>query len=422
MRLSNPAASAFDRRLDPASEAPIAVALSGGGDSLALLVRALAWARPRGREVHALCVDHGINPQSPSWTRFCGETAERLGARFLALNWAGPKPAAGLPAAARAARHALLADAAREIGARVVLTGHTADDVAEEAWMRARGSTLGRLREWAPSPAWPQGRGVFLFRPLLDRTRDSLRAELRSLGLCWIEDPANADLRYARSRAREALDGEPVHATPAGDPDPALWAATTEHGSEIMIDRRAFAAADRGAARAYLAAAVRCASGGAGPLRAAATDRIATALGAPEREISVVGGTRIEATQATVRLVREAGETARGGLRPLRLGRGAVAVWDGRFELETDEAGWSVLPARGSLAALDPADRKALKEFSPAARAVQPILVREGSARPVLAGRAARVRSLVGDRLRAASGAASCERAIGRGDVAPEGR
>src|SRR5690606_9178284 len=89
-------------------------------------------------------------------------------------------------------------------GARVILFAHTADDVAEGDRMRAEGSTLGRLRDWSPSPAWPEGRGLMLLRPMLDVSRSELRDWLRGQGADWIDDPANEDLRYARARARVA--------------------------------------------------------------------------------------------------------------------------------------------------------------------------------------------------------------------------
>src|SRR5213079_1546584 len=128
-----------------------------------------------------------------------------LGHPFRALGWSGDKPTTGLPAAARAARHALLADAAREAGARAILMGHTADDILEARLMRAEGSTTPDPREWTPSPAWPQGRGVFLLRPLLDLRRADLRRWLSARGETWIDDPANEDASYARPRARQAL-------------------------------------------------------------------------------------------------------------------------------------------------------------------------------------------------------------------------
>ncbi|MFX8820989.1 ATP-binding protein, partial [Acinetobacter baumannii] len=67
---------------------------------------------------------------------------------------------------------------------------HTADDVAESAMMRAGDAPgLGHLREWSPSPAWPEGRGVFLLRPLLEVRREALRAWLRDHAIAWFDDP-----------------------------------------------------------------------------------------------------------------------------------------------------------------------------------------------------------------------------------------
>lgn len=205
------AAEVMDRRLLRAGTAPLAVAFSGGGDSLALLLAARTWALAHGRSLVALTVDHQLQPQSRSWTEACAAAAADLAVMFQPLRWEGPKPATGLPAAARLARHRLLAQAARDLGARVLLMGHTRDDVLEARRMRAAGSATPEPREWAPSPVWPEGRGVFLLRPLLRARRTDLRAWLSGQGRTWIDDPANEDFRYARarSRARSGAGGRP---------------------------------------------------------------------------------------------------------------------------------------------------------------------------------------------------------------------
>ncbi len=157
-----------------------------------------------------------------------GTAARAAGADWRGLAWTGDKPATGLTAAARAARHRLIADAAREAGARVVLFAHTADDIAEAERMRAEGSTLGRLRDWSPSPAWPEGRGLMLQRPLLDARRAELRAWLRDQGAGWIDDPANEDPRFARARARRALDGRALESATEARSAPRGLAAVEE--------------------------------------------------------------------------------------------------------------------------------------------------------------------------------------------------
>src|SRR5690606_1233676 len=162
-------------RLEPHAPHPLALALSGGGDSIALLRLAADWARGQGRRLLALTVDHGLSPASTGWAATAGEAARCVGADWRGLSWTGPRPATGLPAAARAARHRLIADAARAAGARVILFAHTADDVAEAAAMRAAGSSTPSPRAWSPSPVWPDGRGLFVLRPLLELGRAELR-------------------------------------------------------------------------------------------------------------------------------------------------------------------------------------------------------------------------------------------------------
>lgn len=383
----------LDARLERDVARPVAVALSGGGDSMALLAVAADWAAARGRRVLALTVDHGLNPDSARWSELARLTAERLGAEWRNLSWAGDKPAAGLPAAARRARHALIAEAARTAGARVVLFGHTADDVAESALMQAEGSTLGTLRVWSPSPVWPEGRRLMLLRPLLDERREVLRDYLTARGLDWIDDPANTDLRFGRSRARAALAGAAPTARVTPEQVSGMAPAVSEAGGVSLtraVDRRT------------LAMALVCAGGGDALPRGARLDRLIGRLRSGEAFTANLCGARIAADGADVIVMREAGEFARKHTPPLPLTPGFPAVWDGRFEIGTDQTGWAVVSAAGRLAALSPADRKALRTLPPFARGAVPVLIRDGADAPVLAWRAARVRSLVGERLASA--------------------
>jgi len=307
---------AMARRLDAESRAPLAVALSGGGDSLALLHLTVGWARAHGRPVLALTVDHGMHPESGGWTRDAGAKAVRLGCDWRALAWTGPKPVTGVQAKARAARHALLAEAARGAGARVLLMGHTLDDVAEgEAMRRGDAPGLGRLREWSPSPAWPEGRGVMLLRPLLSVRRSALRAALIAQGAEWLEDPANTDPRFARVRARQAL-ADAAAAPPADpvDPDPAVPAlarrvAFSPEGA--VVDRSAWIGAAGSVARPVLAAALLSVAGGVKPPRGRALDRLLATIGAGQT--ATLAGCRIEAGPS-IRITRAPN---RRGLTPL---------------------------------------------------------------------------------------------------------
>jgi len=391
---------ALDRRLLPASDHPIAVALSGGGDSLALTLIADAWARSRGRRLLILTVDHRLQAHSARWTEACAGVARRLGHDFQALPWTGEKPATGLPAAARTARHRLLADAARAAGARVILMGHTADDRIEAAAMRAAGATTPDPREWSPSPVWPQGRELFLLRPLLEVRRTAIRDWLTARGERWIDDPANLDPRYARTRARQLGGEEPTESARL----PALDLPFTERLGVIATPRAALRAASEETARRFTALACVCAGGGDRLPQAARVARLAAALQGSDTIAASLAGARAEADAAEVRLFREPGEAARGGLAAEPLTAGVEMVWDGRFVLGVERPGSEVRRLAGLAQRLSPEDRRRLHDVPPAARGALPALV-DGDTVTLAAG----ARSLVGDRFRAAAGLVTLE-------------
>jgi tRNA(Ile)-lysidine synthase len=402
--LGRTVSTTLDRRLLPGGARPIAVALSGGGDSLALLLAAADWGRVTGRKLLVLTVDHGLRPQSADWTRSCAATATRLGLPFHALTWEGDKPTTGLPAAARAARHRLLADAARTAGARVILLGHTADDVLEARRMRAEGATTPEPREWTPSPAWPQGRGLFLLRPLLTTRRAAIRDWLTARGEAWIEDPANADLAYARPRARRAIAREGGDLTPPA-PEPAAaglaLAVRMDESGGFALPRRSLRDAEPAAARRFTAVACLCAAGTDRAPARARTQRLADRLRDVETFAASLAGARIEADENEVRVMREPGEASRGGLAAIRLEAEQTTVWDGRFEITAGDRPTEVRALAGLASQLDAHDRGYLTRLPPKARATLPVLIDATGAltRPVV------IRPLTEERLLIACGA-----------------
>lgn len=394
----------LDRRLAAGSTAPIAVALSGGGDSRALALMAADWAQVHGRRLAILTVDHGLNPDSAAWSAACAALAVRLGATFHPLAWTGDKPAQGLPAAARAARHRLLADAARAIGARVILMGHTASDLAEAAAMRAEGSTTPSPREWAPSPAWPEGRGVFLLRPMLAASRAQVRGWLTDLGETWIDDPANEDQRFARARARLA---EPPAVAPlaALDPELAALAAAAQIDAAGVVSLPRVRLPER-----LVAAAALCAAGTARPPRADRLARIMQHLPLEEPFITTLAGARIQAKGERALFMREPGELLRSGIADLVLAPGEQTVWDGRFEITTQRVA-VIAPLTGHAAQLPRAQRAALHDVPVRARAALPVVLDgDQAACPLLEETpGVSVRNLVRERLLAAAGAVERE-------------
>ncbi len=387
----------LDRRLASGATAPLAVALSGGGDSLALTLLAAEWAAAHGRRLLILTVDHRLTPQSADWTAACAVQAARLGADFQALAWEGDKPARGLPAAARAARHRLLADAARQAGARVILMAHTASDVAEAAAMRAAGSTTPSPREWAPSPVWPEGRGLFLLRPMLHLSRGEIRAWLSGRGETWIEDPANADLRFARARARAA---GPDLAPPAQPSEPPPAGVEVDAAGVVCLPRTALTPLT-------LAVACLCAAGAGRPPRAERLARVLALAAAGAPFVATLAGARIEAGAGRLSIMREPGELVRRPPAPLILAAGEAGVWDGRFEIAANRPA-RIVPLAGHAARLPPADAAALRPLSAKARAALPAEAEPPRLR-IASGEGLAVRCLVEERLRAALGAVDCE-------------
>lgn len=182
------------------------VGLSGGADSCALAVAAAALRGTRAGAalgpVGAVVVDHGLQAGSADVAEAAARVARTLGldpvlVRRVAVREAGDGP----EAAARRARRGAFADAAREAGAGLVLTAHTADDQAEQVLLGlARGSGTRSLAGIPAGGALPGG--TALARPLLGLTRADAEAICRWAGVRWWEDPHNADPALLRSRVR----------------------------------------------------------------------------------------------------------------------------------------------------------------------------------------------------------------------------
>ena len=404
----------LNQRLDPTARTPLLVAFSGGGDSLALLLAAKAWADGAGRTLCAATVDHRLQPAGAAWAAQCAARCAALGVSHAVLDWQGEKPQTGVSAAARCARHGLIADHARALGATVVLMGHTADDRMEAGAMRAAGANVSDPRVWSPSPAWPQGRDVFVLRPLLDVRRAELRVALAARGESWIEDPANIDPTQSRARARRqiATDGaEPVVA-PIRDASPSpLFAVLVESpAGDLAIDRAAVAAATRHEARRFVAAAVLCAAGTARPPRGDRLDGLMARIVADAPFVATLAGARIAADAAILRFMRDPGEFARRDWRDVALTVDQPVVFDGRFEITARRDGLLVGPVLGRAGRLTKAERSRLSAAPPPARAAAPLLVAcDGAVRLALTEPDIGLRSLISPRLAAALSVTNCE-------------
>ena len=180
---------------------PIAVACSGGADSVALLLS--AHQRWPGQVV-ALHVNHGLQAAAADFQRLVERLCDRLGVslfqqRVLAAHSPGESP----EEAARTARYRALSVLAQEAGAGVVLLAQHADDQAETVMLAlTRGAGVAGL---AAMPGEFERHGTRFGRPWLAVRGAALRAWLADQGQAWCEDPSNQDTRYARNRLRHGV-------------------------------------------------------------------------------------------------------------------------------------------------------------------------------------------------------------------------
>jgi tRNA(Ile)-lysidine synthase len=185
--------------------AAIGLAVSGGPDSLALMLLAARWAaagRARPRLI-VYSVDHGLRVEAGEEVAMVLAEAARLGLQARGLRWDGVKPETGMQAAARKARYRLLAAAMAEDGAELLLTAHHLGDQAETVLMRlAHGSGIEGLRGMGRLTTVE---GCRVFRPLLAVDPEYLGEIVAEAGLKPARDPSNVDRHYERVRWRQAM-------------------------------------------------------------------------------------------------------------------------------------------------------------------------------------------------------------------------
>ena len=325
------------------------LAVSGGGDSVALLHLAVA----AGLRVEAATVDHGLRPEAVAECAAVAVACAGLGVPHEVLRWRWDGRG-NLQDAARRGRLALLADWAGRRGLSGVALGHTRDDVAETFLMRlARDAGVDGLAAMA---ARREVHGVAFLRPLLGIGRGALRAWLLARGVGWAEDASNDDARFQRVRARRA-----VAAMAEAGVGAEQIAALAQRMAEVRVALEAMAAeaaarvarVDRGDVildagglaalpaevrrRLVLAAVTWIASAEYGP-RGADVERFLAAMAAGRS--ATLAGVRMTAGQGRLRLTREARAVA--GLEVA-----AGQVWDGRWRISGPESNGLTIRALG---------------------------------------------------------------------------
>ncbi len=187
----------------------IALAISGGSDSIALMRLVKSWAELQensGRpvpQIHILTVDHGLRPESQHEVAWVKQQAVKLGFSAEILRWQGEKTKTSIQEKARDARYQLMSEWCLSRNISAILTAHHLDDQAETVIMRlARGSGVDGLAAISKETTLYD---ITILRPLLEIPKTTLISYLNSLQADWIEDPSNEDIDFERVRVRKAL-------------------------------------------------------------------------------------------------------------------------------------------------------------------------------------------------------------------------
>ncbi|MEQ3624833.1 MAG: tRNA lysidine(34) synthetase TilS [Celeribacter sp.] len=317
---------------------PIAVAVSGGSDSLGLLHALRDWARAQADPpaLVAVTVDHGLRPAAAEEALRVSSICIPLGIPHDVLRWDDWDGAGNLQDQARRARYRLIGDWAQQAGIAHVALGHTRDDNIETFLMGlSRGAGLdglsGMRRRFIRN-------AVEFHRPLLNTTRSALRQMLEARGQDWIDDPSNEDPRFDRVRLRQALATldlpldqlarsiENLNATrrDLGDElDARIGAACRMDGPDLLIPWDAFATLSPEFRRRTLNAALRLISGAEYPPRAR---QLARLLDGRSGDAATLHGCVITPGHDWLRIAREPAAVA-GHRAP------HSALWDRRWRV-----------------------------------------------------------------------------------------
>lgn len=358
----------------------IAIAVSGGGDSMALALLLHHWAQPLGIQLQAYTVDHALRAGSALEAQVVGRKLEPIGIAHTVLTWqCADKPQTHIQEKARKARYGLLQAACRQDGIAALTVAHNLEDQIETFWMRlSHGSGLDGL---AGMVSVRDMGGIKIMRPLLDFTRQELRDICGSAGMDWVEDPTNQNENFLRPRLRafedilaaEGLTPQRLSQTiqKLAEAKNVLSGITQKAVADVsafypegyaVLQRNALCALPDEIARRVLAHVLRSVAPTDYPPGTQLVERLYQALRQEGFAGQTAAGCDVQPlNDAQFLMVREqAGIATREALR-------ANMCWDGRFfvtgNIESFGAGWDIGPlAQDGVAAL----RKQLTAADPA--------------------------------------------------------
>ncbi len=329
----------------------VAVAVSGGPDSMALLVLAAGEARRSGRPLHAVTVDHGLRADAKDEAEQVATWAKALGVPHMTLTHEGDVPVASIQSEARDIRYGLMGQwcAANNIAALMV--AHTQDDQAETLLLRlARGSGVDGLSGMAADMTRD---GLRILRPLLNVSRADLLSLLEDRAQAFIEDPSNQDERHARVRMRALrplLEAEGLTAQRLAETAGRLSVArdalagwtqahlsgcvTFDVGGWAQFDRRRLVNVPLEIGLRSVSRIVMAVGGGVYPPRLQHSRALLERLGGTDFSGATLGGVRFVTHRSGVLAFRE----ARAMAEPVSVEGASPLLWDHRFEVSIADA------------------------------------------------------------------------------------
>jgi tRNA(Ile)-lysidine synthase len=316
----------------------IAVGVSGGPDSLALMILADRWARQRGGEAWGLVVDHRLRPESAVEAETVGRWLAARGIPHAVLVWTGEKPETGIQEAAREARYRLLGEWCATRGCLHLLTAHHRDDQVETYLIRRRaGSGVDGLAGMSAVRELPAFR---LVRPLLDVAKARLTAFLDAEGQPYVQDPSNRNPAFERARLRMAARSpatddirSEIRASAAAriareqELARLLTRAVSLHPAGFAVLEAGLIAHAGELGDRALDRVIAVLGGAAYPVRRERLQRLRESLAAAQRRARTLGGCRFVVWRGRVLVLREVARTAPS----LVLTPGMSALWDHRF-------------------------------------------------------------------------------------------
>ena len=328
--------------LGPFEDNPtLAIALSGGADSVCLCLLCQRWCQSTGGKIKALLVDHGLRESSGLEGKLVAGWMKELGVPFQILTWHDNKPETGIQSNARNARYRLLEEECRKLGILHVLTAHHFDDQAETVEMRRLRAS--GTRGLAGMAAIVERDCVRLIRPLLPIAKSRLIATLRQYNHAWIDDPSNRNLRFERSRLRETRLSKRLP-SPMISRDRAAERRSLElrsahflatHASPhplgfVSIDREDLQALDQDLSSMVLQRCIQAVSGSIYPVGFRKIIRLIEQAAIPSKnDRHTIGGTIVTFGNRHVRIIREPAAIYDRKM----LSDNSSVVWDKRFKL-----------------------------------------------------------------------------------------